>query len=109
MVRDRQQQGRPRDRRAGRQARRRPGPRDPAQGPEGADHQGPDPGRAAHHHPLLLRRDDDEGDRRHAGPDREPGQPDAQQHPRPAQGPDGRPPQGIPAGDGGVSRTRARG
>ena len=41
VVRDRQQQGRPRDRRAGRQARRRPGPRDPAQGPEGADHQGP--------------------------------------------------------------------
>ena len=68
VVRDRHQQGRPRDRRPGRQARRRPGPRDPAQGPQGADHQGPVPRRAADHHPLLLRGDDDEGDRRDAGP-----------------------------------------
>jgi hypothetical protein len=37
----------------------------------------------------------------------EPRQPDAQQHPRPAEGPDGRPPQGIPAGDSGVASGTA--
>ncbi|CAA9384984.1 MAG: RNA polymerase sigma factor for flagellar operon, partial [uncultured Phycisphaerae bacterium] len=102
VVRDGQQQGRPRDRRARGQAGGQPGPRDAAEGPEGAADQGPEPGRAADHHPLLLRGDDDEGDRGHARPEREPGQPDAQQHPRPPQGPDGRQAQGVPAGGGGV-------
>ena len=41
MVRDRQQQGRARNRRPRRQARRRPRPRNPAQGPQGTDDQGP--------------------------------------------------------------------
>jgi RNA polymerase sigma factor for flagellar operon FliA len=48
-----------------------------------ADHQGPEPGRAAHRHPLLLRGHDDEGDRRDARPLREPRQPDALVDPRP--------------------------
>ena len=40
---------------------------------------------------VLLRRADDEGDRGHAGPEREPREPDAQQH-RPATADSARPP-----------------
>ena len=70
VVRDRQLQGRPRDRHPRRQEGRRPDAPHPEARPDAAGHQGPQPQRAADHHPLLLRRADDEGDRRHARPQR---------------------------------------
>ena len=87
VVRNRLQQGRPRDRRPRRRQADQPLHRRLQTRPQGPDHQGPLPRRTTHRHPLLLRGDDHEGDRHHARPLRVPRQPDALLHPRPAQGP----------------------
>ena len=78
VVRDRQLQGRPRDRHSRRQEGRRPDAADPEDRPDAAGDQGPESQRAADHHPLLLRRADDEGDRRDARSLGKPREPDAQ-------------------------------
>ena len=54
VVRDRQLQGRPRDRHPRGQEGRRPYPATPAQGPDAHGDEGPEPQRAADHYPLLL-------------------------------------------------------
>ena len=54
VVRDRQLQGRPRDRHPRGQEGRGPHQASPAQGPDAHGDQGAQPQRAPHHHPLLL-------------------------------------------------------
>ena len=78
--------GRLRDRRAGGQARRRPGQRDPETRSETVDHPRAQPSRATDPDSVLLRRDDHEGDRGDARPLGIARVPDALLNPDPAQG-----------------------